>query len=124
MTEFMPESFEKTRADIIGSIQDMARIGQPAVDYLVLALADEDVSVRIAAIQAIADIADEHSLCYLKDLLSDRDMTIRFAAAQALGNLGDEKAIEPLFALCRDENCFVRIAAREAVTKILKRNRV
>ena len=123
MAEFMSESIEKTSAGIIRSIHDMARMGQPAVDYLVLALDDKDVKVRIAAIKALADIADPRAMRYLVNIVRDQDMTIRYAGAQALGNMRDEAAIEPLYELCRDDNCFVRTAAREAVVKILKNTR-
>lgn len=122
MTEVVPGS--KARPDIIGSIQDMARIGQPAVDYIVLALGDRDLHVRIAAISALADIADEHSFWHIRNLMSDREMAVRLAAASSLGNLGDEASIQSLFPLCRDECNSVRTAAREAIEKIIRRNRL
>ncbi|MDH7510486.1 MAG: HEAT repeat domain-containing protein [Methanolinea sp.] len=109
---------EETRCDIIHSIHDLGKKGQPAVDYLLLALKDEDKRVRIAAANALCDVGDARCVDALIILLSDGDKDIRFVAASLLGKIGDPRAREPLSRACADENCFVRIMAKEALHRI------
>jgi HEAT repeat protein len=109
---------EKTSPDIVQSVQDLARIGAPATEYLVLALNDEDKRVKIAAAKALGDIGDRRCVEYLVTTLGDHDKDVRFTSAIALGKVGDQRAVEPLTRTCMDENCFVRIAAREALARV------
>jgi HEAT repeat protein len=109
---------EGTRYDIIHSIHDLGKKGQPAVDFLLLALKDEDKRVRIAAANALCDIGDARCVDALITLLSDGDKDIRFVSASLLGKIGDPRAREPLSRACADDNCFVRIMAREALHRI------
>jgi len=109
---------EETRCDIIHSIYDLGKKGQPAVDFLLLALKDEDKRVKIAAANALCDIGDDRCVDALIALLSDGDKDIRFVSASLLGKIGDPRAREPLTRACADENCFVRIMAKEALHRI------
>lgn len=109
---------EEARYDIIQSISDLGKKGQPAVDYLLLALNDEDKRVRIAAANALCNIGDARCVEALIALLSDRDKDIRFVSASLLGRIGDPRAREPLTRACADENCFVRIMAKESLLRI------
>lgn len=109
---------QKTRPDIIQLIADLKKKGQPAVDYLILALNDEDKRVRIAAAQALGEIDDCRSVEPLISMLGDRDRDIRFISALNLGKIGDFRAIEPLTRACGDENCYVRITAKEALHRL------
>ncbi|MCU0632783.1 MAG: HEAT repeat domain-containing protein [Methanolinea sp.] len=109
---------EKTRPDIIQSIIDLGKKGQPAVDFLLLALKDEDKRVRIAAAHVLGEIGDRRSVEPLISMLADHDRDIRFISASALGRIGDPRAVEPLARACADENCFVRITAKEALTSL------
>jgi len=109
---------EKTSPDIVQSITELGKKGQPAVDFLLLALNDGDKRVRIAAAHALGKIGDSRSVEPLISMLQDRDRDIRFVSASALGMIGDPRAIEPLARACIDENCFVRITAKEALTRL------
>ncbi len=109
---------EETRCDIINSIYDLGKKGQPAVDFLLLALKDGDKRVKIAAANALCDIGDARCVDALIALLSDGDKDIRFVSASLLGKTGDPRAREPLTRACADENCFVRIMAKEALHRI------
>ena len=109
---------QKTRPDIIQSIADLEKKGQPAVDYLLLALKDEDKRIRIAAARALGEIGDCRSIEPLIRMLEDKDRDIRFISASILGRIGDFRAFEPLTRACTDENCFVRITAKDSLTKL------
>ena len=118
MTGYKLAIMEKTSPDIVQSVKDLARIGPPATEYLVLALNDEDKRVKIAAAKALGDIGDRRCVDSLVMTLGDHDKDIRFASAIALGKVGDQRAVGPLIKTCMDENCFVRIAAREALARV------
>jgi len=109
---------QKTRPDIIQLIADLEKKGQPAVEYLLLALKDEDKRVRIAAAHALGEIGDRRSVGPLIFMLEDEDRDIRFVSASILGKIGDFRAVEPLTRACTDENCFVRITVKDALTRL------
>lgn len=109
---------QRTRPDIIQLIADLEKKGQPAVEYLLLTLKDEDKGIRIAAARALGKMGDQRSVGPLISMLEDKDRDIRFISAQVLGKIGDFRAIEPLTRACADENCFVRITAKEALARL------
>src|SRR5690606_28882190 len=80
---------QETRPDIIQLIADLGKKGQPAVEYLILALHDEDKRVRIAAARALGEIGDRRSIEPLIAMLGDKDRDIRFISALNLGKIGD-----------------------------------
>jgi HEAT repeat protein len=100
------------------SVVALEKMGKPAVEYLVLALKDEDKWVRYAAADALGNIGDSHVVDHLIGLLNDGDQDVRFVSAEALGKLGDPKATGALQQTCSHDNGFVKIAAEEALAKI------
>ncbi len=107
------ENIERWKAVI-----ELERFGQPATDYLIPALKDEDRWVRYLAADALANIGASQSVSPLITLLKDPDQDVRFAAAAALGRIGDAKAMSPLEAVLKNDNAYVRIAAEEAIERI------
>lgn len=60
-------------------------------------LHDKNIPVRIAAVQALADLASPHSIEPLRDVLqNDRVPEVAFTAAKALGKLQDPAGIKAL----------------------------
>jgi HEAT repeat protein len=108
------ENLERWKAVI-----DLEKFGQPAAEFLIQALADEDRWVRYLAADALANIGATHSVDHLISLLRDPDQDVRFAAAAALGKLGDRKAIANLQEVLKRDNGYVKIAAEEALEKIV-----
>jgi HEAT repeat protein len=100
------------------AVIELERFGQPAADYLIPALKDEDRWVRYLAADALANIGASESVTPLIALLKDPDQDVRFAAASALGKIGDPKAVSPLESVLKNDNAYVRIAAEEAIGKI------
>lgn len=96
----------------------MGKEGQPAVDFLIQALSDQDKRVRIVAAHALGEIGDPRCYESLAGMLSDQDKDIRFISAMALETLGDPRAIGPLSGIRKDDDCFVCIAARDALIKL------
>ncbi|WP_321506297.1 HEAT repeat domain-containing protein [uncultured Methanoregula sp.] len=100
------------------NVIDLEKFGQPASEFLIQALADEDRWVRYLAADALANIGATNSVDSLISLLRDPDQDVRFAAASALGKLGDVKAKKNLEEVIRRDNGYVKIAAEEALMKL------
>ena len=69
------------------AIAALARVGASAADWLRLALADEEVAVRIAAATALGASARVEALPDLERLLADEDAAVRAAAVRAIGEI-------------------------------------
>jgi HEAT repeat protein len=100
------------------SVTALEKMGKPAVEYLVLALKDENKWVRFAAADALGNIGDSGSVDHLIGMLNDGDQDVRFVTAEALGKLGDPRATDALKQTSIQDNGFVKIAAEEALQKI------
>ncbi|MFA5267904.1 MAG: HEAT repeat domain-containing protein [Methanoregula sp.] len=104
------------------NVINLEKYGQPAAEFLVQALADEDRWVRYLAADALANIGASNSVDSLISLLRDPEQDVRFAAAAALGKLGDPKAIKSLQDVLKKDNGYVKIAAEEALIRISPQN--
>jgi HEAT repeat protein len=100
------------------NVIDLEKFGQPATEFLIQALADEDRWVRYLAADALANIGASNSVDSLISLLRDPEQDVRFAAAAALGKLGDPKAVKSLQEVLKQDNGYVKIAAEEALMMI------
>lgn len=85
--------------------KELARIGEPAVPYLIKALSHEDGYVRAAAADALGKIGDARAvepLIAAMQYHDDRtyedgeDSEARCNAAEALGEIGDLRAVDDL----------------------------
>ncbi len=64
----------------------LAKIGEPAVNGLVLALKSESENVRRLAAKSLGQIGNTQSIAILIDLLTDESRKVQATAAIALGN--------------------------------------
>ena len=106
------ENIERWKAVI-----ELERFGQPATDYLIPALKDEDRWVRYLAADALANIGASQSVTPLIALLKDPDQDVRFAAAAALGKIGDVKAVSPLEVSPEKRQCICKNCSRRSNRK-------
>lgn len=109
---------DKNNPNRVDAVVNLQKFGQPAVEFLVMALTDEDRWVRYLAADALANMGATHAVDHLIALLRDPDQDVRFAAAAALGKLGDTKAIRNLEEVIRKDNGYVKVAAEEALERI------
>ena len=79
---------------------------------------DKEYSVRVAAAEALAELADKRAFTDLLQALKDNNRQIRRAATTALGNLRDNRAVDRLINALKDEDSFVRMSAAKALGKI------
>ena len=66
----------------------MEKMGNPTVEYLVLALRDKDKLVRYAAADARGNISNLRCVVPLINSLRDNDKDVRLVTAEVLGKLG------------------------------------
>ena len=87
------------------------------VPELMRASEDEDLGVQVAAVRALAQIADARAVPVLCRWLGEKRLIpeIRQQIARALGEIGSAEAVEPLIQALRDEDKSVRAAAAEVL---------
>jgi len=90
------------------------------VPELMRASEDEDLGVQVAAVRALAQIADARAVPVLCRWLGEKRLIpeIRQQIARALGEIGSAEAVEPLIQALRDEDESVRAAAANALGRI------
>jgi HEAT repeat protein len=88
-----------------------------AVEPLILALKDNDSSVRHLAGQALADIG-KPAVEALVLALKDNDSNVRYSVVEALAGIGDNRAVEPLIQAQKDNEGLVRFFVVDALGKI------
>jgi HEAT repeat protein len=80
----------------------LKEMGEPAVEPLIAALADENPRVRARAVYTLAAIDGRRAVEPLIAALGDESSEVRASAAWNLGDLGDHRAVEPLIAALED----------------------
>jgi hypothetical protein len=85
------------------------------IDGLIQALWVNELEIRAAAINALAELNDGTVADRLIPKLGDVRWDVRWTAAETLGKLGDPSAIEPLKAMLKDPNDFVRAVAEQSI---------
>lgn len=80
-------------------IEAVGRIGKPnrkATNSLILALNDEAISIRLAAVEALVSLGDNESMEALKERVFDESDEVAKSAIYAIYRLGGEAAIRDL----------------------------
>ncbi|MGH2685594.1 MAG: HEAT repeat domain-containing protein [Actinomycetota bacterium] len=85
------------------------------IDGLIQALWVNELEIRAAAIEALAELNDGTVADRLIPKLGDVRWDVRWSAAETLGKLGDPRAIEPLKGMLKDPNAFVRAVAEQSI---------
>ncbi len=101
-------------------VNDLFKIGKPAVPALLAALKDknENENVRCFAAEAIGKIGEKGTIPFLREALNDVENVI-YASVKALGKIGGKEAVPALTAvLVKEENKDICCAAAEALGKI------
>jgi HEAT repeat protein len=98
--------------------RSLKKIGKPAVEPLVAALADDNPAVRAAAAETLGSIGDRRAVEPLVLALKDEDPQARKNAVTALSWIQDPRAVEPLIAVLNDEDEGVQSEAAWALSKI------
>lgn len=106
------------------AINELVKIGEPAVDKLIISLQEKDENVSWCSAIALEKIspAGKQSIPYLTEALKDNNSNIRWCSALALGKFKSDaiKSIPLLQKLLFDDDYDVRWAAYIAISKIDK----
>ncbi|MGH2632578.1 MAG: HEAT repeat domain-containing protein [Tepidiformaceae bacterium] len=78
----------------------------------------DERDLRLAAVRAMGDTADERWVEYLLEQFYAEDPEFRFAAALSAGEIGSEDAVEPLAGLLKDPDLDVVLGAIGALADI------
>jgi HEAT repeat protein/beta-lactamase regulating signal transducer with metallopeptidase domain len=92
--------------------RDTSNIAVPA---LIAALKDQDVEVRRAAAQSLANLEDIRAVPALIDATRDTDAEVRASAIRGLGELGDKRATPSLIVALKDPVKDVKESALNAL---------
>jgi len=103
--------------------RSLGRIGNEQARELLIetmaSLPEDDLIVRSAVAEALANIGDARAYEHLIASLDHGNPMMRMAAAEALGTLGDDRAVPRLIAAAlRDENVHVTAAATDSLQKL------
>jgi HEAT repeat protein len=93
----------------------LERLGDAAVEPLVVALSALDPDLRLAAATVLGAIGDRRAVPALAARLADGDANVRAAAAEALGRAGAPAAIPALLAALDSDDGTLRLAALGAL---------
>ncbi|MEM3594111.1 MAG: HEAT repeat domain-containing protein [Candidatus Jordarchaeaceae archaeon] len=97
--------------------EELAKIGKPAVSYLILTLSCKESKTREHAAKALEKIG-EPAVEPLIRALKNRNRYIREYAAEILGKIKDRRAVEPLLRTLKDKEESVREKAVWALGEI------
>lgn len=110
---------ETSAAVRAAALESLGARGLPWVTNLISdAYVSDDRRIRIAAVHAMGESADDRWLDYLHEQFYSDDSEFRFEAATAAGNVASEDSVEPLAALLEDDDSQVILAAVAALAEI------
>lgn len=97
--------------------EELAKIGEPAVEALIAVLKDKEESVRMYAERALNKIG-EPAVEGLIEALKDENVNVRLISSRILSEIEDERIIEPLINALRDEDPNVCMYAERGLKNI------
>lgn len=102
------------------AINELVKIGESAVDDLIISLQDDNENVRWCSAIVLEKISPlgKQSIPFLISALKDKSSNVRWCSALALGNYQSDAAIHELQKLLSDEDYDVRWAAYISLSKI------
>lgn len=116
---YLDEGYQLPESPALGRlpVEILTKVGKPAVNPLIEALASDELLVRRQAVDALGRIGDPRAVDPLLATLNDQDSLVRGHAIEALGRIKDPRAVPPLIALlsAKDEQPHVRMSAAEAL---------
>jgi len=101
-----------------GDCERLAAYGEPAVDYFIRLLENEQAEVRILAAEYLGKIPVERSVPALLTALDDSVAEVRVNALDALVACGSRDAIEPMLRLLDDADAWVRRTAVRSLAQL------
>lgn len=118
----LDELGQEALEELITNMADLD-IGEDAADWVktkafIRALGAELPELRMAAANAIGELAVADAVPKVVERFDDPDPRVRARAARACRNIGDARATDPLTGLLSDPKAAVRVEAAEALGRI------
>ncbi len=101
-----------------GDCERLAAFGEPAVDYFLRLLENEQAEVRILAAEYLGKLPAERSVPALLTALDDSVPNVRVNAIGALTTIGSPDCVTPLLELLDDPDVWVRITAVQSLARL------
>ena len=98
------------------AIEEIVKIGEPAVEKLIVRLGYIDSNTVVSAIEVLGRIGDARGVEPLINTFKKRSNFVKAKAANALGKIGDRRAIKPL--ISGIENSFIYSSIGVALSRI------
>lgn len=106
---------DETEGIVKVAVQGLGKLGEPAVEPLLLCLHRDDIRVRQAATMALGTVWQLPQLVNL----GNADVSLRLAALENLGQRGESRAVEAIVAVaCWDMDLAVRQRAVEVLGQL------
>jgi len=108
------------RGFVDSAVEALRRIGEPAVEPLIVTFQNSslDVGARAAVATALGSIGDSRAVEPLVAALNSEEGYLKPYAAESLGRIGDARAVESLIAALADADLTVRVSAILALERI------
>lgn len=101
------------------AVRTLARIGSGALDPLLEMLSPQNnVAMRLAAVEALGFMRDPNALPHLATVLKDPSPGVRLSAARALGQYACRASADALLTALKDVDVNVRIAAAQSLLQV------
>ena len=113
---------EDTAEDLVARANAIESLGPRSLPFVPMLIEDaytaDERDLRLAAVRAMGDTADERWVEYLLEQFYAEDPEFRFAAALSAGEIGSEDAVDPLTELLKDPDLDVVLSAIGALAEI------
>lgn len=104
------------------AVENLVRIGEPALEPLLVALEDPNPYIRRRVAEALGRLRNERAILPLINTLSDEVSQVRMSAAFGLALLKDDRAIKPLLKMMASDQNNVAKMALMSLTQITGEN--
>ncbi|UCC83949.1 MAG: HEAT repeat domain-containing protein [Gemmatimonadota bacterium] len=101
-----------------GDCERLAAFGEPAVDYFIPLVQNEQAEVRILAAEYLGKIPAGRSVPALLTALDDSVANVRWYALRALAAIGSRESVEPMLRLLDDPDPRVRTRAMRSLAEV------
>ncbi|MDY6836292.1 MAG: HEAT repeat domain-containing protein [Chloroflexota bacterium] len=101
-----------------GQWEDLANMGEEALDPTIQSLADRDPSIRWGAAWTLGEIGDSRAIPFLIAALDNKDNYVRRHVIESLGRIGGAEAAPPLINALEDDDVWVRRDAVNALANV------
>lgn len=106
---------------VMTAVEIIGKLGEPAIDTLIVLLREGDVEIKFASILALIEMKAQKALPALVEIIGRGTFFISYEAAKAVDRIGGAAVLDALLELAAHENPDVRACAILAIGRIRER---